>query len=300
MTNNVALITGVTGQDGAYLAEHLLNKGYIVHGIKRRSSTFKLRACRSSLPRPPRAGCPLQAPLRRPYRRHQPHSNHPGGAAERDLQPRRPEPRSGELRGRRIHRQCRRPRHVAPTRGDPYPRPGKERAVLPSLDVGDVRQGPRGATVGDDTILPALALWRCQGLCLLDHGELPRSLRHPRNGILFNHESPIRGETFVTRKITRGVAAIAHGLQTQLFLGNLDALRDWGHARDYVEGMWLMLQQDEPDDYVLATGEARSVREFVTKPSGGDPGRTQMICATRDEGVPSNPDRKHGPSRRSR
>jgi GDPmannose 4,6-dehydratase len=86
---------------------------------------------------------------------------------------------------------------------------------------------------------------------------------HASNGILFNHESPIRGETFVTRKITRGVAAIAHGLQTQLFLGNLDAWRDWGHARDYVEGMWLMLQQDEPDDYVLATGEARSVREFV-------------------------------------
>jgi GDPmannose 4,6-dehydratase len=86
---------------------------------------------------------------------------------------------------------------------------------------------------------------------------------HASNGILFNHESPIRGETFVTRKITRAVAAIAHGLQTQLFLGNLDALRDWGHARDYVEGMWLMLQQDEPDDYVLATGEARSVREFV-------------------------------------
>jgi GDPmannose 4,6-dehydratase len=86
---------------------------------------------------------------------------------------------------------------------------------------------------------------------------------HASNGILFNHESPIRGETFVTRKITRGVAAIAHGLQTQLFLGNLDALRDWGHARDYVEGIWLMLQQDEPDDYVLATGEARSVREFV-------------------------------------
>jgi GDPmannose 4,6-dehydratase len=86
---------------------------------------------------------------------------------------------------------------------------------------------------------------------------------HASNGILFNHESPIRGETFVTRKITRGVAAIAHGLQSQLFLGNLDALRDWGHARDYVEGMWLMLQQDEPDDYVLATGESHSVREFV-------------------------------------
>ena len=86
---------------------------------------------------------------------------------------------------------------------------------------------------------------------------------HASNGILFNHESPIRGETFVTRKITRAAAAIALGLQDTLYLGNLDAKRDWGHARDYVEGMWRMLQQDEPDDYVLATGETHSVREFV-------------------------------------
>jgi GDPmannose 4,6-dehydratase len=85
------------------------------------------------------------------------------------------------------------------------------------------------------------------------------------NGILFNHESPLRGETFVTRKITRAVAAIELGLQERLYIGNLDARRDWGHARDYVEGMWLMLQQDEPDDYVLATGEAHSVREFVER-----------------------------------
>src|SRR6185369_10358563 len=88
---------------------------------------------------------------------------------------------------------------------------------------------------------------------------------HASNGILFNHESPIRGETFVTRKITRAVAAIECGLQTKLFLGNLNATRDWGHARDYVEGMWLIMQQEEPDDYVLATGEAHSVREFVEK-----------------------------------
>jgi GDPmannose 4,6-dehydratase len=86
---------------------------------------------------------------------------------------------------------------------------------------------------------------------------------HASNGILFNHEGPTRGETFVTRKITRGVAAIELGLQDKLYLGNLDACRDWGHARDYVEGMWLMLQQPEPDDYVLATGESHSVREFV-------------------------------------
>ena len=88
---------------------------------------------------------------------------------------------------------------------------------------------------------------------------------HASNGILFNHEGPLRGETFVTRKITRAVAAIERGLQQKLYLGNLDAKRDWGHARDFVEGMWLMLQQTEPDDYVLATGETHSVREFVER-----------------------------------
>jgi GDPmannose 4,6-dehydratase len=88
---------------------------------------------------------------------------------------------------------------------------------------------------------------------------------HASNGILFNHESPVRGETFVTRKITRAVAAIQHGRQEALYLGNLDAIRDWGHARDYVEGMWLILQQDQADDYVLATGEGHTVREFVEK-----------------------------------
>ena len=88
---------------------------------------------------------------------------------------------------------------------------------------------------------------------------------HASNGILFNHEGPMRGETFVTRKITRAVAAIERGLQERLYLGNLDAKRDWGHARDFVEGMWLMLQQPEPDDYVLATGETHSVREFVER-----------------------------------
>jgi GDPmannose 4,6-dehydratase len=88
---------------------------------------------------------------------------------------------------------------------------------------------------------------------------------HASNGILFNHESPIRGETFVTRKITRAIASIQCGLQHKLFLGNLDARRDWGHARDFVEGMWLIMQQDMPDDYVLATGESHSVREFVEK-----------------------------------
>src|SRR5258708_29542324 len=88
---------------------------------------------------------------------------------------------------------------------------------------------------------------------------------HASNGILFNHESPLRGETFVTRKITRAVAAIHHGFQERLYIGNLDAKRDWGHAREYVRGMWMMLQQEQPDDYVLATGESHAVREFVER-----------------------------------
>ena len=102
---------------------------------------------------------------------------------------------------------------------------------------------------------------------------------HASNGILFNHESPIRGETFVTRKITRAVASIECGLQQKLFLGNLDAQRDWGHARDFVEGMWLILQQDTPDDYVLATGESHSVREFVEK-AFNHVGRTIVWCGS--------------------
>src|SRR6202043_3403890 len=117
---------------------------------------------------------------------------------------------------------------------------------------------------GDHAVLSALALFGGQTLRLLDHGELPRGYgMYTSNGILFNHESPIRGETFVTRKITRSVARIEAGLEDTLYLGNLEAKRDWGHARDYVEGMHMILQADAPDDFVLATGETRSVREFV-------------------------------------
>ena len=106
-----------------------------------------------------------------------------------------------------------------------------------------------------DAVPPALAVRRGQGLRLLDHPELPRGLRlFAVNGILFNHESPRRGETFVTRKITRAIARIKAGLDDHLYMGNLDAVRDWGYAPEYVEGMWRMLQADEPDDYVLATG----------------------------------------------
>ncbi len=112
---------------------------------------------------------------------------------------------------------------------------------------------------------------------------------HASNGILFNHESPIRGETFVTRKVTRAVAAIERGLQKKLYVGNMDAIRDWGHARDYVEGMWMMLQQPKPGDYVLATGEGHTVRELVERAFGSSagaspgaaPGRTKSASTRR-------------------
>ena len=137
-------------------------------------------------------------------------------------------------------------------------------ALLSGLDLRDVRQGAGDSAEGDDAVLSALALRRGQGLRVLDHGQLPRGYGlYACNGILFNHESPIRGETFVTRKITRGLARIKEGLQDVVYLGNLDALRDWGHARDYVKAQWLMLQQAEPEDFVIATGEQHSVREFV-------------------------------------
>ena len=113
---------------------------------------------------------------------------------------------------------------------------------------------------------------------------------HASNGILFNHESPMRGETFVTRKITRAVAAIHLGLQEKLYLGNLDAKRDWGHAREYVRGMWLMLQQAEPDDYVLATGETHSVRSFVEKAFRRDRRRSRMAGLRRRRARPRRRD----------
>ena len=115
---------------------------------------------------------------------------------------------------------------------------------------------------------------------------------HASNGILFNHEGPTRGETFVTRKITRAVAAIELGMQDRLYLGNLDAERDWGHARDYVEGMWMILQQDEPDDYVLATGEKHSVREFVERAFAAD--RPQHCLARRGRRRETGIDAKSG------
>jgi GDPmannose 4,6-dehydratase len=261
-----ALITGVTGQDGAYLARLLLDKGYVVHGIKRRSSSFNTE----------RIDAIYQDP-------HLPDAQlflHYGDMTD-------------SLNLLRI---------IGEVRPDEIYNLGAQSHVLVSFETPEYTANADG--VGTLRILEAirtLGLTDQVRFYQASTSELfglvqetpqrettpfyPRSPygvaklyghwitvnyreaygMHASCGILFNHESPIRGETFVTRKITRAVAAIELGQQDRLYIGNLDAKRDWGHAKDYVRGMWLMLQQDEPEDYVLATGENHSIREFIEK-----------------------------------
>jgi GDPmannose 4,6-dehydratase len=264
MSNKVALITGVTGQDGAYLADLLLNKGYIVHGIKRRSSTFNSGRVDH-----------LYRDLHEPDVRFKLHYGDltDGTNLIRIIQ---------EVQPTEIYNLAAQSHVQVSFEAAEYTANADALGTLRLLEAirilglektvrfyqastsemfGKVREVPQSETTPFYPRSP-------YGAAKVYAYWIPVNYReaygiHASNGILFNHESPIRGETFVTRKITRGVAAIAHGLQSQLFLGNLDAKRDWGHARDYVEGMWLMLQQVEPDDYVLATGETHTVREFV-------------------------------------
>jgi GDPmannose 4,6-dehydratase len=264
MLDKVALITGVTGQDGAYLAELLLSKGYIVHGIKRRSSTFNTGRVDH-----------LYRDLHEPDVRFKLHYGDltDGTSLIRIIQ---------EVQPSEIYNLAAQSHVQVSFEAAEYTANADAIGTLRLLEAirilgletkvrfyqastsemfGKVREVPQSETTPFYPRSPYGAAKVYAYWITVNYREAYGI--HASNGILFNHESPIRGETFVTRKIARGVAAITHGLQCQLFLGNLDALRDWGHARDYVEGMWLMLQQDEPDDYVLATGEAHSVREFV-------------------------------------
>jgi GDPmannose 4,6-dehydratase len=261
---NVALITGVTGQDGAYLADMLLNKGYVVHGIKRRSSTFNTGRVDH-----------LYRDLHEPDVHFKLHYGDltDGTNLIRIIQ---------EVQPTEIYNLAAQSHVQVSFEAAEYTANADAIGTLRLLEAirilglekkvrfyqastsemfGKVQEVPQSETTPFYPRSPYGAAKVYAYWITVNYREAYGM--HASNGILFNHESPIRGETFVTRKITRGVAAIAHGLQSQLFLGNLDATRDWGHARDYVEGMWLMLQQDEPDDYVLATGEAHSVREFV-------------------------------------
>jgi GDPmannose 4,6-dehydratase len=264
MANKVALITGVSGQDGAYLAELLLGKGYEVHGIKRRSSIFNTGRIDH-----------LYRDLHEPDVRFKLHYGDltDGTSLIRIIQ---------EVRPTEIYNLAAQSHVQVSFETAEYTANADALGTLRVLEAirilglegsvrfyqastsemyGKVQEIPQTETTPFYPRSPYGAAKLYAYWITVNYREAYGI--HASNGILFNHESPIRGETFVTRKITRGIAAIAHGLQSQLFLGNLDARRDWGHARDYVEGMWLMLQQAEPDDYVLATGESHSVREFV-------------------------------------
>ena len=265
-SGKVALIAGVTGQDGAYLAEFLLSKGYVVHGVKRRSSSFNTERIDHLIHDPHEEGVAFHL--------------HYGDVTDatniiRIVQETQPDEIYNLAAQSHVQVSFETPEYTANADGlgalrlleaiRILGRESKTRFYQSSTSelFGKARETPQKETTPFYPRSPYAAAKLYAHWITVNYREAYGM--HASAGILFNHESPIRGETFVTRKITRAVASIAHGLQQKLFLGNLDARRDWGHARDFVEGMWLILQQDEPDDYVLATGESHSVREFVDK-----------------------------------
>jgi GDPmannose 4,6-dehydratase len=262
----VALITGATGQDGAYLAELLLAKGYVVHGIKRRSSSFNTGR--------------VDHLYQDPHEQDVAFTLHYGDMTDatnliRIVQEVQPTEIYNLAAQSHVQVSFETPEYTANADALGTLRLLEAIRILrleeqvrfyqasTSELYGLVREVPQRETTPFYPRSPYGAAKLYGYWITVNYREAYRM--HASNGILFNHESPIRGETFVTRKITRAAAAIELGLQDRVFLGNLDAQRDWGHARDYVEGMWRIVQQPEPDDYVLATGEMHSVREFVEK-----------------------------------
>jgi GDPmannose 4,6-dehydratase len=259
-----ALITGITGQDGAYLAELLLDKGYVVHGIKRRSSSFNTDRV-DHLYQDPHV----------PGRRFFLHYGDMTDATNliRVVQEAQPDEIYNLAAQSHVQVSFETPEYTANADALGTLRLLEALRILPLKErvrfyqastsemYGLVRETPQRETTPFYPRSPYGAA-KVYGYWITVNYREAYGM-HASNGILFNHESPVRGETFVTRKITRAVARIALGLESELWLGNLDSLRDWGHARDYVRAMHLMLQQDEPDDYVIATGEQHSVREFV-------------------------------------
>ena len=261
----VALITGITGQDGAYLAEFLLNKGYVVHGLKRRTSLFNTDR--------------IDHLYQDPHEKNVRFFLHHGDLTDsmsltRVIQQTQPD----EIYN--LGAQS----HVAVSFEEPeYTANSDATGALRLLEAirilgldkktrfyqastsemfGKVQETPQRETTPFYPRSPYAVAKLYAHWITVNYREAYGIFAC--SGILFNHESPIRGETFVTRKVTRALARIALGLQECLYLGNLDSLRDWGHARDYVEAQWLMLQQDEPDDFVIATGKQYSVRHFVS------------------------------------
>ncbi|HEX6144280.1 MAG TPA: GDP-mannose 4,6-dehydratase [Geminicoccaceae bacterium] len=264
MSQKVALITGVTGQDGAYLAELLLGKGYEVHGVKRRSSSFNTERVDHLYVDPHDAETRFFM--------------HYGDLTDatnliRLVQETQPDEIYNLAAQSHVQVSFETAEYTANADALGTLRLLEAIRILKLEDkvrfyqastselYGKVKEVPQRETTPFHPRSP-YGVAKLYGFWITVNYREAYGY-HASNGILFNHESPIRGETFVTRKISRAVAAIEHGLQEHLYIGNLDARRDWGHAREYVRGMWLMLQQDEPDDYVLATGEMRSVRAFV-------------------------------------
>ena len=262
--SKVALITGATGQDGAYLSELLLEKGYVVHGIKRRSSSFNTGR--------------IEHLYQDPHEENQRFVLHYGDMTDatnliRIVQETQPDEIYNLAAQSHVQVSFETAEYTANADGIGTLRlleairllglTGKTRFYQASTSelYGKVQAVPQSETTPFYPRSPYAAAKLYAYWITVNYREAYGM--HASNGILFNHESPLRGETFVTRKVTRAVAAIKAGLQDKLYLGNLDARRDWGHARDYVRGMWQILQQPAGDDYVLATGETHSVRSFV-------------------------------------
>ena len=265
MADKIALITGVTGQDGAYLAEFLLAKGYVVHGVKRRSSSLNTDR--------------VDHLYLDPHVENGKFFLHYGDMTDatnliRLIQETRPTEIYNLAAQSHVQVSFETPEYTANADGlgtlrllEALRILRMERSVRFYQASTSEMYGNSPAPQHEKTPFAPRSPYAAAKLYAYWITVNFREAYgiHASNGILFNHESPVRGETFVTRKITRAVAAIEAGTQDQLFIGNLNARRDWGHARDYVEGMWAMLQQPQPDDYVLATGEAHSVREFVER-----------------------------------
>jgi len=262
--NKVALITGITGQDGAYLAEFLLNKGYTVHGIKRRSSSFNTDR--------------IDHLYRDQHEENVKFFLHYGDLTDatnliRIIQEVQPDEIYNLAAQSHVQVSFDTPEYTANSDALGTLRLLEALRILGLTEktrfyqastselFGKVQEIPQKETTPFYPRSPYAAAKLYAYWIVVNYREAYGM--YACNGILFNHESPVRGETFVTRKITRAVARIKLGLQDKLYLGNLNAKRDWGFAGDYVKAMWMMLQQEEPDDFVVATGEARSVREFV-------------------------------------
>ncbi len=278
----VALVTGVTGQDGAYLSELLLAKGYVVHGIKRRSSSFNTGR--------------IEHLYQDPHEPDQRFILHFGDMTDatnliRIVQQTQPDEIYNLAAQSHVQVSFETAEYTAnadaigPLRLLEAIRllglTEKTRFYQASTSelYGKVQEVPQSETTAFYPRSPYAAAKLYAYWMVVNYREAYGM--HASNGILFNHESPLRGETFVTRKITRAVAAIRHGFQDKLYLGNLDAQRDWGHAREYAEGMWRMLQQETPDDYVLATGVTTRVRDFVSRAFA----QTGVTIAWEGEGV---------------